>query len=126
MEKNLIQGTPGCGKKILAIHDAMDILNGKWKISIISCLCHDKMRYTDLLREVQGISGKMLSRDLKELEVNGLITRTVLHTQPVTVEYALTECGSTLNEVTTVIADWGLKHRERIIGRPELHTESLL
>gem|GEM_PF-3133462 len=67
-----------------------------------------------------------LSRDLMGMEVHGLITRTVLYTQPVTVEYALTEYGSTLNEVTTVIANWGLKHRERVIGRPELHTESLL
>lgn len=118
MEKDLTPGSAGCGKKIRAIHDAMDILNGKWKISIISCLCYEKMRYTDLLREVQGISGKMLSRDLKELEVNELVTRTVLDTQPITVEYALTEYGLTLKALTAAIADWGLKHRERIIGRP--------
>jgi len=106
-----------CSNTIMAIHDVMDILNGKWKVSIIACLCIDKMRYTDLLREVKGISGKMLSRDLKELEMNQLITRTVLNTQPISVEYEITEYGATLKELTNAIADWGIKHRKRMIGK---------
>lgn len=106
-----------CGKAILAIHDAMDILSGKWKISIIACLCFDKMRYSDLLNKVTGISGKMLSRELKELEVNQLITRTVQNTQPITVEYAITEYGATLKNVTQVLANWGTEHRKRIMGK---------
>lgn len=89
----------------------MDLLNGKWKVSIIACLCFQKMRYSDLLREVKGISGKMLSRDLKELEMHQLITRTVLNTQPVTVEYEITEYGSTLKKLTHTIAEWGITHR---------------
>lgn len=106
-----------CGHTILAIHDVMDLLNGKWKVSIIACLCFEKMRYSDLLREVRGISGKMLSRDLKELEMNQLITRTVLNTQPVTVEYEITEYGATLKKLTSTIAEWGVEHRKRIIGK---------
>ncbi|HLP54422.1 MAG TPA: helix-turn-helix domain-containing protein [Fluviicola sp.] len=116
MEKQEQPTEKECNQTILAIHDVMDILNGKWKISIIACLCFEKMRYSDLLRHVKGVSGKMLSRDLKELEVNGLIKRTVLDTQPVTVEYQITEYGNTLKEVTKVIADWGLAHRKRIIA----------
>ncbi|ARS35703.1 winged helix-turn-helix transcriptional regulator [Pontibacter actiniarum] len=104
-----------CGQTIMAIHDVMDLLNGKWKVSIIACLCFEKMRYSDLLREVRGISGKMLARDLKELEMNQLITRTVLNTQPVTVEYEITEYGSTLKNLTSTIAEWGLAHRKRIM-----------
>ena len=69
MEKKISQ-TKECGKTIMAIHDVMDLLNGKWKVSIIACLCYEKMRYSDLLREIKGISGKMLSRDLKELETS--------------------------------------------------------
>lgn len=107
--------TKECSTTILAIHDVMDILNGKWKVSIIACLCHEKMRYTDLLREVKGISGKMLSRDLKELEINQLIKRKVLNTHPVRVEYEITEYGATLKTVTQVIANWGLAHRKKII-----------
>lgn len=105
-----------CSRSIMAIHDVMDILNGKWKVSIIACLCFRKMRYTDLLNEVKGISGKMLSRDLKELEMNQLITRKVLNTQPITVEYEITEYGATLRVLTKTIAEWGLAHRKRIMG----------
>ena len=104
-----------CGQAILAIHDVMDLLNGKWKVSIVACLCFEKMRYSDLLRKINGISGKMLSRDLKELEMNQLITRTVLNTQPITVEYEITEYGATLKSLTNTIAEWGFIHRKRII-----------
>ncbi|GAA6771707.1 hypothetical protein AAGS39_24560 [Flavobacterium sp. CGRL2] len=55
-----------CNQNIMAVHDAMDILNGRWKISIIASLCFNTLRFTDLLREVEGISGKMLSRELKK------------------------------------------------------------
>lgn len=106
-----------CGQTILAIHDVMDLLNGKWKVSIIACLCFKKMRYSELLKEVRGISGKMLSRDLKELEVNKLIKRTVLDTQPVTVEYEITDYGATLKDLTATMAAWGMKHRKMIIGK---------
>ncbi|HUH52323.1 MAG TPA: helix-turn-helix domain-containing protein [Flavobacterium sp.] len=106
-----------CSQTILAIHDVMDLLNGKWKISIIACLCYKKMRYSELLREVKGISGRMLSRELKELEMNQLITRTVLDTQPINVEYEITEYGSTLKNLTATLAQWGMTHRKRIIGK---------
>ena len=106
-----------CSLTILAIHDVMDLLNGKWKVSIIACLCYQKMRYSELLREVKGISGRMLSRELKELEMNQLITRTVLNTQPVTVEYEITQYGSTLKKLISTIAEWGIQHRKRIIGK---------
>ncbi len=105
-----------CAKTILAIHDVMDIIGGKWKISIIACLCHQKMRYTDLLKEINGISGKVLSRELKDLEMNHLISRTVQNTQPITVNYEITDYGASLRQVTDVIADWGMEHRKKIIG----------
>lgn len=117
MEKELTAEVKECAQTIMAIHDVMDILNGKWKVSIMACLCFKKMRYSELLYEVKGISGKMLSRDLKELEANGLIKRTILDTQPITVEYEKTKYGATLNKVTNVIAEWGLEHRRRIKAR---------
>lgn len=101
----------------MAVHDAMDILNGRWKISIIAALCHNNMRFSDLRRQVTGISGKMLSRELKDLEVNQLLTRTVLDTQPVTIRYELTEYGHTLTPVINALAAWGLDHRKKIAGR---------
>ncbi|PBJ15926.1 helix-turn-helix domain-containing protein [Flavobacterium sp. ACN6] len=103
-------------KEIMAVHDTMDILNGKWKISIISSICyHNKRRFTDILNDVNGISNKMLSKELKDLEINKLIKRTVLDTQPVTIHYQLTEYGLTLKTIINDLAEWGLKHRKVII-----------
>jgi DNA-binding HxlR family transcriptional regulator len=106
-----------CKKVLQAVHDAMDALNGKWKIAIIACLCYNKKRYSDILRDVNGISGKMLSRELKEMETNLLLTRRVIISQPVTVEYELTEYGKNLKSVIENLAEWGMEHRKCIMGR---------
>lgn len=106
-----------CKKNILAVHDAMDILNGKWKISIVATLCyHDKRRFSDILNDVRGISNKMLSKELKDLEINQLVKRTVIDTHPITVQYELTEYGTTLKPLIGYLSDWGTKHRKKIIG----------
>jgi DNA-binding HxlR family transcriptional regulator len=108
----------GHKKEIMAVHDAMDVLSGKWKISIISSICYyNERRFSDILNDVNGISNKMLSKELKELEVNKLITRTVLNTQPVTVQYNLTEYGRTLQTIINNLASWGMEHRKMIMGK---------
>jgi len=112
-----------CSQKILAISDTMEILNGKWKMSIIACLCYKPMRYSELLKEVKGISGKMLSRELKDLEINELIDRHVLNTAPVAVEYQITDYGKSLKQLTNTIAEWGSIHRQRIISGMKSKTE---
>jgi DNA-binding HxlR family transcriptional regulator len=61
----------------------------------------------------------MLSKELKDLEVNGIVTRTVYNTSPVTVEYELTESGNTLNTVLDAMIAWGLQHRKMVIGKKE-------
>jgi DNA-binding HxlR family transcriptional regulator len=106
-----------CTRRILATLDAMDVLNGKWKVSILMSLYYGDMKFMELQQEVAGISGKMLSRELKLLETNQLVRRTVMNTQPVTVSYSLTPYGKTLETVINAMADWGLKHRKRIIGK---------
>lgn len=74
-------------KEMMAVQDSMDVLNGKWKISIISSICYyNKRRFSDILNDVVGVSNKMLSKELKELEINKLVKRTVLDTQPITVQ----------------------------------------
>ncbi len=106
----------GHKKEIMAVHDAMDVLSGKWKISIISSICYyNERRFSDILNDVNGISNKMLSKELKDLETNKLVKRTVLDTQPVTVQYNLTEYGKTLQTIINDLTDWGLKHRQVII-----------
>ena len=102
----------------MAVHDAMDVLSGKWKISIISSICYyNDRRFSDILNDVDGISNKMLSKELKELEINKLIKRNVLNTQPVTVKYNLTEYGRTLQTIIDNLSDWGIEHRKVITGK---------
>ncbi|MGF7230798.1 winged helix-turn-helix transcriptional regulator [Arachidicoccus sp.] len=108
----------GCKTKLQAIHDTMDLLSGKWKVTIIGYLnIMGKCRFMELQRNVEGIGAKMLSKELKDLEINELITRTVYDTRPVTVEYELTPYGKTLQNIINEMYAWGIKHRARIIKR---------
>lgn len=106
-----------CTARGMAMRDAMDVLSGKWKIPIIGALrLNGKLRFMDLLREVDGIAAKMLSKELAHLESNQIISRTVLNTKPITVEYELTEHGKTLEGVIGEIWKWGDLHRKKVIG----------
>ena len=105
-------------KRMRAVQDSMDALNGKWKISIISSICcYGKRRFSDILNDIEGISNRMLSKELKELEINKLVKRTVLDTQPITVQYELTEHGNTLQTIITNLSDWGIVHRKKVVGK---------
>ena len=104
-------------KRMRAVQDSMDVLNGKWKIAIISSICcYGKRRFSDILNDVEGISNRMLSKELKELEINQLVKRTVLDTQPIMVQYELTEHGNTLQTIITNLTDWGIVRRKQIVG----------
>ncbi|MFT3705881.1 MAG: helix-turn-helix domain-containing protein [Agriterribacter sp.] len=104
-----------CVSHIRAIHDTLDILNGKWKIAIIGSLNFGKKRFMELQREVEGIGSKMLSKELRDLEINELVKRTVYDTKPVTVEYELTDYGRTLQSIIKEMSKWGMQHRKRIM-----------
>lgn len=71
----------------------------------------------ELQREVEGIGAKMLSKELRDLEINELVTRTVYNTKPVTVEYELTDYGKTLQDIIAAMMKWGENHRRRIIRK---------
>lgn len=105
-----------CGRHLKAVRDVMDLLNGKWKIPIIVVLMSGPRRFSELKNEIEGISAKMLSKELKELEVNELVKRKVYDTSPVTVEYSITDYGLTLEDVIKGLSRWGRKHRKRIMG----------
>lgn len=107
-----------CRYRTNAVKDSMELLTGKWKIHILGTLLYGgKMRYMDLQREISGIGSKMLSKELQDLEINQLITRTVLNTKPITVEYELTEFGKTLEPIIDAIAQWGIDYRESLFGK---------
>lgn len=106
-----------CGNRIVAVRDALDILSGKWKLPIIISLLYGSKRFKEMERDITGITAKMLSKELKDLEMNQLVRRTVYDTMPVTVEYALTDYGETLKKVIGELYDWGSQHRKRILGK---------
>ncbi len=84
---------------VLAINDTLNTFQGKWKMPIIGVLIFGKKRFKEISREIPRITPRMLSQELKDLEVNGIITRTVYNTIPVTVEYELTPSGHRLHTV---------------------------
>ena len=106
-----------CSTKILAVRDALDIFSGKWKIPIIGALIYlQESGFKDLQRMVGDITPKMLSKELKELEMNHLVKRTVKDTRPVTVIYSITEYGKTCQSVIYELHRWGEQHRNKIKG----------
>ena len=114
----------GCTAHLLPLRDALDILGGKWKIPILMSLTFGEKRFKELTREV-GVMPKMLSKELKELELNQLITRTVIDSTPVTVIYSLSEYGHSIYPVVDALKNWGSAHRKRIKGEePDTHEQS--
>jgi len=103
-----------CARMLIPVNDALYVLSGKWKLPIIIALGHGNKRFKQLQREVKGITPRMLSKELKELEMNGLVERHVYNTTPVTVEYQVTGYTASLDKVITALRDWGLAHRKRI------------
>ena len=103
-----------CAKAKMAIRDTLDIVGGKWKLILISVLRSGKKGFNELSREA-GISPRILSKELQELEMNGLVSRTVCDTKPITVQYELTDYSQTLNEVLLAMEKWGYQHRNKII-----------
>lgn len=100
---------------VLALNDTLNVLRGKWKMPIIASLLYGKKRFKELEREIPHITPRMLSKELKELELNGILRRTVFDTIPVTVEYELTRSGKSLNDVLDPMIKWGLEHRKNSI-----------
>jgi DNA-binding HxlR family transcriptional regulator len=106
-----------CTGRLVPVRDALEVLGGKWKLPIIVSLSFGNKRFKQVAREVAGITDKMLSQELKDLETNQLITRTVYDTFPPTVEYAITEHGKSLHKVLMELGNWGALHRKKIMGK---------
>ncbi|MBX2897029.1 MAG: helix-turn-helix transcriptional regulator [Cyclobacteriaceae bacterium] len=104
-----------CVDFIRPVRDVLDIINGKWKLPILICLSFGNKRFKELEREVEGITPKMLSKELRDLEANELVVRTVYDTVPVTIEYSLTAYGKSLDGVIDSLREWGKKHRTRLL-----------
>lgn len=115
MNGNVQQAT--CEQELAAIIDSLEVLGGKWKLRIMRHLNNhvsETNTFKKIQREVEGISSKMLSKELQDLETNLLITRTVMDTRPMSVNYCITEYGLSVLPVNEVLVQWGLNHRQKI------------
>lgn len=106
----------GCPKTMLSIKDALEAVEGRWKLLILFSLSESPKRFKQIAREVSGITDKTLSKELKNLEANKLITRKVFDTFPPTVEYTITAHGLSLEKVIDELHFWGLAHRKEVMG----------
>ena len=103
-----------CKATLGAIADALYVIGGKWKLRIIVALKEGNKRFNEMQRLIEGISAKVLSTELKDLELNGFIRRNVFTGPPVVVEYELTEYADTLAAVLQALSEWGAHHKERV------------
>lgn len=106
-----------CLKHMLPLRDALDVINGKWKLLIIVSLMLDNKRFKDIENSVPKISPKVLAKELKDLEQHQLIKRTVHDSYPVMIEYSLTPYAKSLNGIMKELHLWGSNHRKRIFGK---------
>lgn len=105
-----------CNGALTAIRDTLYVLSGKWKIQLIVLLREGPMRFNELQRSLVDITPKVLSKELREMELNEFVIRRVFDTVPVTVTYELTPYAATVDPVINSLRLWGMQHRERIIA----------
>jgi DNA-binding HxlR family transcriptional regulator len=104
-----------CTESLAAIEDAFYVLGGKWKLRIVVGIMSGYRRFNELQRVLNGISARVLSNELKELETNGIIFRKVdAQATPVIVTYLPTNYADTIRPVILSLANWGKAHRDKI------------
>ncbi|WP_395846601.1 winged helix-turn-helix transcriptional regulator [Cystobacter fuscus] len=97
----------------------LDQIGDKWTVLILGVLVKQPTRFNELKRRLQGVSQKMLGQTLKKLERNGLVTRQVFATVPVTVEYAITPLGRTLAGTVDALRQWAEQHIDEVARAQE-------
>jgi len=103
-----------CKATLNSVADALYVIGGKWKLRIIIALKEGSKRFNEMQRVIDGISAKVLSAELKDLELNGFVRRNVFTGSPVVVEYELTDYADTLGDVLHTLSEWGAMHREKV------------
>jgi DNA-binding HxlR family transcriptional regulator len=116
MAKASIQ-TEVCHAKLKASRDAIEAIQGKWRIPILVCLSFGERRFGEIRKEIPDISPKMLSQELKLLEENNLIQRKVQPTTPVSIFYTLSPLGHSLKKLLNELMAWGLHFRKETLKK---------
>jgi DNA-binding HxlR family transcriptional regulator len=106
-----------CQYKLMASRDALAVIQGKWRIPIIISLTYGNKRFGDIQKDIQDISPKMLSQELKALEDYKIITRRLYDSMPIMVEYSLTPLGLSLHKLLDELLKWGVHFRDEMVGK---------
>lgn len=106
-----------CLDTVKPVRDALDVINGKWKLPIIISVTVGNERFTDIQESIPGITPKVLAKELKDLEQHQLIKRTIIEDYPVKVLYKPEPYADTLTPIIYALKDWGLNHKNKIFGR---------
>jgi DNA-binding HxlR family transcriptional regulator len=101
----------------------LDAISDKWVTLVLSALADGPQRYSDLSRRIAGVSQKMLTQTLRQLERDGLLTRTITPAVPVRVDYQLTDLGETILPVVAAIKQWSETHITAIHAAREAYDQ---
>lgn len=112
---------PICDSDVCSMMDVLDRISGKWAVGILLQTIRGPMRFTELERAVRGISRRMLTLNLRSLERDGLIVRTVYPTVPPKVEYAATDMARELYGSLAGLTSWAVRHRDAIVAAREAY-----
>lgn len=96
------------------VRQILDRIADKWSLLVIALLDRRRMRFTELLREIDGVSQRMLTVTLRQLERDGLVRRTVHPVVPPRVDYELTPLGASLHETIQALVTWTERHQREI------------
>ena len=113
------------GKSGCAVEVTLSVMGGTWKPIILFQLLHGKKRFGELGRAIPGITQRMLTLQLRELEEAGIVERTVYAEVPPRVDYALTELGRSLQPVLIAMRNWGVEYARLQEGAAPLHEDGL-
>lgn len=111
------QKTQSCQQKLRISRDALEVIQGKWRMPIVLALTFGNKRFGELQRDIVDISPKMLSQELRALEENKIITRTVYDSMPVVVEYSLTPLGKSMKKLLDEVLTWGEHFRKEVVAK---------
>ena len=109
-----------CTDAIKPVRDALDVINGKWKLPLIISMKAGNIRFTAIQHSIPGLTPKVLAKELKEMELNKLITREVDNGYPVVISYGLTDYAASLKPIISALKSWGENHRKVVFKRSKL------
>lgn len=104
------------GNFMLPLRDVLNVVGSKWAIPAIASLYYSPKRFSEISKDLEGVTDRVLSAELKNLEANKLISRKIIDGFPPRVEYSITTHGKTLGDLIGLMMEWGKLHRKKVIG----------